>query len=1626
MVYNLEPVINIGKGKRMNRAILLSLTTFLIISRPTQAEIRHVPAQYATIQQAIDQSQDGDVVVVAAGTYHENINFSGKNIEVTSTDPNDSETVASTIIDGRGIGSVVVFENGENSEAVLSGFTITGGYGTANLIFGEEIVWGAGIYCINASPTIKRNVIAVNHGPLSTGGTQIECYGGAIACIGSEAIIANNIIRNNTSFAGAGIMTYPFGDPAAETGPIGHPKISHNLIYNNSAQIGGGVVLLYNGLLTNNTIVGNDSSYGGEGFAGNIYAASMYEIDQCEIVNNIICNAKSGGGIFSAGLEVDLIAFNNVWNNVPSNYLSQDPQTGEEIQDGPADKTDLDGNISQDPLLGDDYHIAADSPCRDAGDPNYIPFLWQRDIDGEFAVMGARIDIGADEVTGNARPVADAGEDQFFDAIVPKINLNGTASYDFDNNALSYQWRQTDGSNVTILNPNTSEPNFAPIVEDVYYFELTVYDGSNYSQPDSVMIVVGNRAPIAEAGEEQACEPRQEATLDGSASYDLDEEDTLSYNWSQISGPSVELLDPNTQTPRFTPNLIGEYVFELVVNDGADTSLPDTVTVVCRIGSVPDAYGYHWMDSDSKWGPKYNWIDIQKTGTVITGLDYSFEGFVGPYPIGFDFNFYGSIYKQFYVQSNGVISFNAGEISYQNRPIPEADEYNNIIAWMWTYMYASETSRIYYQQFGSFTVIQFVDYEIGFGGYVNAEVIIYRSGKIVIQYRNFSDDAYLYQNTIGIENTNGTTGTQVSYNNSNYLHGELAIEFSIGPPTRPIADAGPDQHVAEPQMITLDGSGSLVYDPCDVLEYEWDQLEGPAVELTDPTGMHPTFMPEVEGEYRFELVVIGVEDFSDPDEVLILVGNQPPVIDVGPNQISPVSGRVTLDGMGSYDPDIIDKLSYKWTQLEGPDVTLRDADTSTPYFTCSQEGKYVFELIVTDGLVDSEPRLIEVETVAVTNNQYNLQPSYNTEEYFHYPDVSGSKVVYSVGEFDNYRWSIKCKDLLTGELDEEFPGGGINTQSKIDGNIVVWAAGPFSPGLRGPECIGIYAKNIATGEDFILRQYSNTESYSHPAVSGNKVVWLEHLDINKNIESEWTNTPYSICGADISARPVYFTIAEHVGRRDPYPYEDYGEDFDDVIDICGNIVVYEADGDIYGADISNLNNIKHFTICSDPARQYDPAISGNIVVWTDERNDRGDIYGADISDTANIKELVIARGSGNQQQPGIDGYLIVYIDAGRSIFGQIKACCLTRQYSVMYLELVNRPYGMGPAINTDTIVWQNNNYGEIEGISLEFAYSGSDGPVQNLTTGKYYDFIQHAIAAGQTGDTIIASEGIYRENINFRGKKLTVSSANPDDPAVVAATVINSSGQVVTFSGGEDADSILRGFTITGGSNGIYCTEGNPVIADCTITGNTNTGINLYSNGNPSITHCSILANDGAGIMMHTRKAARFTFYNYPQINNSIIAKNMLQGIFGGVPAITNCTIVENLGGGIYSSVPTVTNSIIYFNDNTQIAESTATITYSDVQGSWPGLGNIDADPLFASLYWISSDSAEAGDYHLKSQAGRWDPDSQTRVQDNVTSPCIDKGDPVSPVGDEPIPNGSIINMGAYGGTAQASMTPGD
>ncbi len=112
-------------------------------------------------------------------------------------------------------------------------------------------------------------------------------------------------------------------------------------------------------------------------------------------------------------------------------------------------------------------------------------------------------------------------------------------------------------------------------------------------------------------------------------------------------------------------------------------------------------------------------------------------------------------------------------------------------------------------------------------------------------------------------------------------------------------------------------------------------------------------------------------------------------------------------------------------------------------------------------------------------------------------------------------------------------------------------------------------------------------------------------------------------------------------------------------------------------------------------------------------------------------------------------------------------------------------------------------------------------------------------------------------------------------------------------------------------------------------------------------------------------------------------------------------------------------------------------VTYSDIQGGYAGEGNIDVDPCFVEPgYWADPNDPNVvlgpenpravwvnGDYHLKSQGGHWDRASQTWVRDSVTSPCIDAGDPDASLGKEPFPNGAVVNLGACGGTAEASKS---
>ncbi|MBW8039778.1 MAG: hypothetical protein FVQ85_07240 [Planctomycetes bacterium] len=284
-----------------------------------------------------------------------------------------------------------------------------------------------------------------------------------------------------------------------------------------------------------------------------------------------------------------------------------------------------------------------------------------------------------------------------------------------------------------------------------------------------------------------------------------------------------------------------------------------------------------------------------------------------------------------------------------------------------------------------------------------------------------------------------------------------------------------------------------------------------------------------------------------------------------------------------------------------------------------------------------------------------------------------------------------------------------------------------------------------------------------------------------------------------------------------------------------------------------------------------------------------------------------------------------------------------------------------------------------------------------------YDFnsIQPAIDDANNGDTIIVQPGVYTEYIIFDGKNITLTSTNPGDFNVVASTIINGR---VWFLGTEDPNCTLTGFKINRliGGNGNGQNHTHATISYCLLTGNLIDQGTVISGCDGTISNCVIVNNLSSGQV-------------FPG------------AIYGCHGLIKNCTIANNFIRGIRvlnGGTTTIENCIIYGNGISVDGGATLNILYSNVEGgiysggdrtvNW-GPGNIDADPCFAD--------PAIGDYHLKSQAGRWDPNSQNWVQDDVTSPCIDTGNPNSPIGAEPFPNGGLINMGAYGGTPEASKS---
>ncbi len=384
-------------------SIFLSTVFFLLlITGGVDGATINVPADYSTIQEAVNAAVDGDTVRVAPGTYPENIDFLGKAVTVESTNG-----AGSTILDGGRLGSVVSFITGEGADSILDGFTVKNGsgrwYGSWNI--------GGGIICDTASPTIRNNFITLN---------EVNNDGGGIACRHSSPVIENNTIsENDCRYYGGGIWVAGNAFPQIE---------GNHICYNDTGYSGHGAGIYVEGpaavaVISGNTITYNDADQYNGGYGGGIFSTESSSI----ITNNIIYHnaAYYGGGIYFSGSGGAVVTNNTIYRNsatylaggilnndssadcynsiVRSNIAPVAPEFHSHMHDmmhycnvkgGAAGPGNIDANPVFVSVPAGDFHLKAGDPGINMGQNDSAA---ADDMDGDPRPVMGTADIGADE-----------------------------------------------------------------------------------------------------------------------------------------------------------------------------------------------------------------------------------------------------------------------------------------------------------------------------------------------------------------------------------------------------------------------------------------------------------------------------------------------------------------------------------------------------------------------------------------------------------------------------------------------------------------------------------------------------------------------------------------------------------------------------------------------------------------------------------------------------------------------------------------------------------------------------------------------------------------------------------------------------------------------------------------------------------------------------------------------------------------------------------------------------------------------------------------------------------------------------------------------------------------------------
>ncbi|HEY9159531.1 MAG TPA: PKD domain-containing protein [Desulfomonilia bacterium] len=666
----------------------------------------------------------------------------------------------------------------------------------------------------------------------------------------------------------------------------------------------------------------------------------------------------------------------NVYNNAPTAEAGPDYS----FTFGSGETVHLDGSASSDPDEGTtlSYHWTVTSaPYGSTAallpDANVVNPSIKPDLPGIYVISLVASDgdlySAPDSLTITAinnAPTAEAGPDQSISFPGITANFNGDASHAPSGLPLSYAWTivtAPSGSHASLTNPNSVNPSLTPDKEGQYVITLVVFDGYDYSTPDAVTVTVGD-APMAIAGADQELGfPGKTANLDGSASFDPNGSLIVSYFWNVDSAPagSTALIsNPTLMNPTFSPDKVGVYVISLVVSDGAFSSAADTLTITV-INHFPIADAGPDMSVIFGYGAAATLNGSASSDPDGSSLTYSWVILTAPPQSVIDLTNPGTVNPSFVPDKKGdytiSLTVNDGYLNstpdtvkvtaYNDPPTANAGPDQNVSFNQTVHLNGSgSTDPEGHTLTYAWTMISTPS---------GSSAALAGADTIAPTFVADKSGAYVISLVVS-DGVNTSSSDTVTITASNHA---------------PTANAGSDISLVYGygDVAHLDGSGSSDQDPDTTLTYAWTITSRPAgstAALSNSTIVNPTFLPDKEGSYTVSLVVSDGELFSSPDTVIINATNQAPHAEAGDNQTAAWNTLVTLNGGGSYDPEL-HALTYSWAFTSRPtnsNATLTGATTVSPSFTPDKTGVYIITLTVSDGVNTASDSV----TVTVPNN----------------------------------------------------------------------------------------------------------------------------------------------------------------------------------------------------------------------------------------------------------------------------------------------------------------------------------------------------------------------------------------------------------------------------------------------------------------------------------------------------------------------------------------------------------------------------------------------------------------------------------------------------------------------------------